>query len=97
MRCNLNYRFKQMEKIDSTLWTVYILKCSDDSLYTGITNNLERRTNEHNNGVGAKYTKGRTPVEVVYTENCPNRSQASKRELEIKKLCRNDKLRLIQR
>jgi putative endonuclease len=85
-----------MKKTDFNSWFVYIVQCADNSLYTGITNNLERRINEHNNGTGAKYTKGRTPVEIVFTETRPNRSLASKRELEIKKLCRNDKLKLIK-
>lgn len=75
-------------------WTVYILECADQTLYTGITNDLERRIAEHNAGSGAKYTKGRGPVQVVYRESCENRSAASKRELQIKALSRAEKLLL---
>jgi len=73
-------------------WVVYILKCADNSLYTGITNDLEKRITAHENGTGAKYTKGRGPFECLYTETCENRSQASKREICIKQLNRQDKL-----
>jgi len=75
---------------------VYILQCSDNSLYTGITTDLERRVFEHNNSEkGAKYTKIRRPVILVYNEKCENRSIASKREYEIKKLSRAKKLNII--
>lgn len=77
-------------------YTVYILRCSDKTLYTGITTDLQRRLHEHNNSdKGAKYTKLRRPVEVVYSEDLENRSLASKREYEIKKLSREKKLELI--
>ncbi len=76
-------------------WTVYILKCKDDSLYTGISNDFEKRLSEHKNGTGAKYTRGRGPFQVVYKEQLPDRSQASKREFAIKKLSRVDKEELI--
>lgn len=75
-------------------WVVYILRCSDDTLYTGITNDLEARIAAHEAGTGAKYTKGRAPFDLFYTEICENRSVASKRELEIKKLSRVHKLLL---
>ena len=75
-------------------WCVYILKCGDASLYTGITNNLETRLQAHEKGTGAKYTKGRAPFTVIYIENCVNRSVASKREAEIKELSHKDKLDL---
>lgn len=79
-------------------WFVYILRCADTSLYTGITTNLERRTREHNEGrAGAKYTKVRRPVELVYSEAAANRSDASRREAEIKRMSRADKLLLVQR
>ncbi|MDF1878480.1 GIY-YIG nuclease family protein [Sulfurimonas sp. SAG-AH-194-C20] len=75
---------------------VYILKCSDNTLYTGITTDLKRRLNEHNNSdKGAKYTKLRRPVELVYSEDSEDRSSASKREYAIKKLSRKAKLELI--
>lgn len=79
-------------------WFVYILRCADTSLYTGITTSLERRTREHNEGrAGAKYTKVRRPVELVYSEVAANRSEASRREAEIKRMSRADKLLLVQR
>ena len=78
-------------------WFVYILKCGDDSLYTGITNNLESRVLAHQEGRGAKYTKGRGPFEVVYQTECVNRSDASLREREIKKLDLSEKLELISK
>jgi len=77
-------------------WIVYILECADNTLYTGITNNISTRIKAHNSGNGAKYTKGRTPVNIAYTEECTDRSHASKREKEIKLLNRNSKLELIK-
>ena len=75
---------------------VYILKCADETLYTGITTDIERRVEEHNSSdKGAKYTKLRRPVELVYSEESENRSTASKREYAIKKLSRLQKLELI--
>lgn len=77
-------------------WCVYILHCADDTYYTGITNDLDARVQAHNDGVGAKYTKPRTPVTVVYSEGCDDRSAASKREYAIKRLSRSEKLELIK-
>lgn len=78
------------------MYYLYILKCSDSTLYTGITTDLERRVTEHNCSVrGAKYTAVRRPVEIVYSEEFPSRSEASKREAFIKSLSRTDKLKLI--
>ena len=76
-------------------WTVYILRCSDGTLYTGITNDLERRMSEHEAGQGAKYTMGRGPLQLVYQEICQGRGRASRRENDIKKLNRKSKLLLI--
>ena len=76
-------------------WVVYILKCADDTLYTGITNDLDARVAAHSEGTGAKYTKGRGPFEIVYHEECGDRSQASAREFAIKKLSRAEKVKLI--
>ena len=77
-------------------WYIYIVKCSDNSLYTGITTDLERRVNEHNSSnKGAKYTKTRRPVKLVYNETHTDRSSSSKRESVIKKLSRTDKLKII--
>jgi len=78
-------------------WYVYILQCSDDSLYTGITVDLDRRLDEHNNSKkGAKYTRARRPVQMMYSETYENRSLASKRESAIKKLSRSEKLTLLR-
>jgi putative endonuclease len=77
-------------------WVVYILRCADDTYYTGITNDLDARVKAHNDGTGAKYTKPRTPVKIVYQEECLDRSAASKREYAIKRLSRNDKTELIK-
>lgn len=73
-------------------WHVYILHCGDGSLYTGITNNLDERIQAHENGIGARYTRGKAPFTIVYKEACPDRSDASRREAEIKKLDRREKL-----
>lgn len=75
---------------------VYILKCRDGSLYTGWTNNIEKRLAAHNSGAGAKYTKGRGPVTLVYLEKLPDRSAALRREAAIKKLTRQQKKDLIK-
>ncbi|WP_373036129.1 GIY-YIG nuclease family protein [Sulfurimonas sp.] len=75
---------------------VYMLQCSDNTLYTGIATDVQRRLDEHNNSdKGAKYTKIRRPVMLVYSEECEDRSSASKREYAIKKLKRKEKLELI--
>ena len=76
-------------------WTVYMLECADKTLYTGITNNLDRRLAEHEAGKGARYTKGRGPFRLVYSENCAGRAEASRRETAIKLLGRAEKLQLF--
>ena len=76
-------------------WTVYMLECADQTLYTGITNDLERRLAEHEAGKGARYTKGRGPLRLVYQEICASRAEASRRETAIKLLSRAKKLRLL--
>jgi predicted GIY-YIG superfamily endonuclease len=76
-------------------WTVYMLECSDTSLYTGITVDLERRLEKHSKGKGAKYTKHRGPCAVVFTEFQETRGQALKREAAIKAMTREEKLGLI--
>lgn len=74
---------------------VYLLRCSDDTLYTGCTNDLKRRIQAHNAGKGAKYTRSRRPVELVYQEIQPDRSAALRREAKVKQLLRKEKLALI--
>lgn len=76
---------------------VYILKCKDKTLYTGWTNDLEKRFKAHKEGKGAKYTRGRGPLELVYFEEYEEKSSALKREYEIKKMKRADKLKLIEK
>ena len=74
---------------------VYIIKCKDDSLYTGWTNNLEKRFKDHCNGKGAKYTRGRGPLELVYYEEYEDKKEAMKREYQLKQLSREKKIKLI--
>lgn len=79
------------------MWHTYILRCADDTLYTGITTELERRLKEHNSSnLGAKYTRARRPVSLVYSEKFSSRSEASKEEARIKKLSREEKLKLTE-
>ena len=80
--------------VDNRNWVLYILECCDGTLYTGITSDLCRRLSEHQSGTGAKYTKGRSPVKLIYTEEYGSRSDASKREVEVKRMSRGDKLLL---
>ena len=78
------------------MYYLYILKCADNTLYTGITTNIERRLKEHNSSkLGAKYTAARRPVKLVYQAEFINRSEASKQESMIKGLSREQKLKLI--
>lgn len=77
-------------------WLCYILRCADDTLYCGITNDLDKRLAAHNAGTAAKYTRSRGPVQLVFVEECADRSTASKREMAIKQLSRAEKLALIE-
>tara|TARA_B100000795_G_C22341937_1_gene265356 strand:+ start:231 stop:461 length:231 start_codon:yes stop_codon:yes gene_type:complete len=72
-----------------------MLECSDNSIYTGITNNLENRLKKHQSGDGAKYLRGRLPIKIIYRELFINRSEATKREISIKKMSKKEKVRLI--
>ena len=76
-------------------WLVYMLECSDNSIYTGITNNLENRLKKHQSGDGAKYLRGRLPIKLIYKELFINRSEATKREIYIKKMSKKEKKILI--
>ena len=80
-----------------TTWELYILRCGDGTLYTGITTDVEKRLEAHRCGKGAKYTRGRGPLELVYREECGDHSAALKREAEIKKLSREEKLKLTEK
>lgn len=77
-------------------WYVYILRCGDGTLYTGVTDHVEKRLSVHRSGKGAKYTRGRGPLELVFTEELPDKSAALKREAAIKKLSRSEKLEMIR-
>ena len=77
-------------------WYVYILRCGDGTLYTGITDDVERRLAAHRAGKGAKYTRGRGPLELVYREEVPGKSAALRREIQIKRLRRGEKEKLIE-
>lgn len=81
-----------MEKKNYT----YILECKDGSLYTGWTNDIEKRVEAHNSGNGAKYTRARRPVKLVYLEESPTKEEAMSREYAIKHLTRQDKLKMIK-
>lgn len=78
-------------------WTVYLARCSDGTLYTGITTDLQRRLAEHNSGCGASYTRSRAPIVLVYWEPAADRSGALRRERAIKRLSRTEKEKLVRR
>lgn len=88
------YFIKKQEAVRIMNYT-YILKCRDESLYTGWTNDLDKRINDHNAGKGAKYTKPRRPVELVYYETFKTKEEAMKREYAIKQMSRRRKMELI--
>jgi len=77
------------------MWYVYIAECKDGKLYTGITNNLKNRIEQHNRGHGCRFTKYRIPVKLLHSENCDTKGEALSREAELKGWTREDKLRLI--
>ncbi|MFA5388357.1 MAG: GIY-YIG nuclease family protein [Candidatus Omnitrophota bacterium] len=79
------------------MWYLYIVKCKDSSLYTGISKNVKDRVLAHNNGKGSKYTRNRKPVELIYTEEFGTKSEALKREIGIKKLSAKNKDRLVRK
>ncbi len=87
---------KKVFEKKGTGWCVYMLRCSDASLYTGVTTDIERRFREHKEGkVGAKYTRSKIVLHVAYTESCASRSEAQTREAQIKKLSKSEKELLI--
>jgi len=93
----VNRTVMDSSKKQETDWFVYILRCADDTLYTGITTDLERRLEEHNKGKGARYTSSRIPVTMVYSREAADRSEASRIECELKRLPRSRKLQLISK
>jgi putative endonuclease len=88
---------RDTEEAISESWQLYILRCSDDTLYTGISNDVDARIKAHNLGKGAKYTQGRVPVILLASWNYPNKSEASKAEYALKKMSRSQKLLLISK
>ena len=84
-----------MESNQKKLWYVYMIECQDSSLYTGITTDVKRRFEEHQNGTGGNYTRSHPPVKVVYIEEVKDRCEASIREAEIKKMNAEEKRQLI--
>lgn len=91
----IRWPFAQGEMMDK-IWKVYMLRCGDGSLYTGIAVDVEQRLTVHRSGKGAKYTRGRGPLELVYQEECGSHSEALKRELAIKALLRPEKEKLCK-
>ena len=87
-----------MDTIPQNNWWVYLLECKDDSLYCGITNNLEKRLKQHNGEIkgGAKYTRSHLPCKLVYKENSASRREALEREAAIKKMAKDEKQALIR-
>jgi len=85
---------REAKRINS--WSVYMVECSDGTIYTGISNNVSKRISNHNDGKGAKYTRARLPVVLKWSQSCENKSEASKLEYKIKKLSRKQKLKLIE-
>ena len=77
-------------------WYLYIMRCGDGSLYTGITTDVEKRLEVHRSGKGAKYTRGRGPLALIYRERCGSHSDALKRERQIKAMSREEKLRMVE-
>ena len=85
-----------MKKPSDDPWFIYILRCADVSLYTGITKDMERRCQQHNDGNASRYTRSRRPTKLIWQEVQPSRSSALKREAAIKAMTRQDKLALIR-
>ncbi|MBI2039619.1 GIY-YIG nuclease family protein [Candidatus Microgenomates bacterium] len=77
------------------MWFVYVLLCKDGSLYTGVSNNLEKRFSDHKNGKGGHYTRSHQPLKMIYSEKLPNQSEALKRERQIKGWSREQKIRIL--
>jgi putative endonuclease len=88
---------KRAPKVNTPGWFLYILKCRDNTFYTGITTDLDRRLDQHNNGTASRCTRSRLPVVRVYHETCADRSDALKRECAVKKLSREEKELMIKK
>lgn len=88
---------RRVSETPAPVWFVYILRCSDGTLYTGVTLDLARRCRQHNAGTASRYTRSRLPAKLVYREEQPGQGMALKREASVKRLTRRDKLALICR
>ena len=82
--------------MNDQVWFVYILQCGDGTLYTGSTTDVQRRLEQHRSGMGAKYTRGRGPLRLLYQETCGDHSTALRREIQIKSMSRQQKLQVIK-
>lgn len=80
--------------MEEKIWYLYILECNDGTLYTGITDHVPRRLEQHNTGKGAKYTRGREPLVLRYQETCGTHSQALRREIQVKRMTKSEKAEL---
>ena len=89
-------KHKLAKQGDASTWYLYMLKCDGGSLYTGITNDLERRLRQHSEGTASRYTRSRLPVRLVYRESCGSRTSALVREHAVKKLSRREKDTLVK-
>ena len=89
--------FEEIYLGDIIMYYIYIVRCQDDTYYTGFTNNIEKRIRAHNEKKGAKYTRGRTPVKLIYYEEFESKTEALKREYEVKKLSRKQKELLVSK
>jgi putative endonuclease len=85
------------KSVSPARWRLYILRCFDNTFYTGITNDLARRLEQHNNGKASRYTRSRRPVRVIHQEGCRNKSSALKKECRVKALSREEKEAYIKR
>jgi predicted GIY-YIG superfamily endonuclease len=88
---------EKLKKKKCVRWSLYILKCGDGTLYTGITNDLDRRVAQHNSGTASRYTRSRLPVTIIHREPCKNRSSALKKEYAMKQLSRTEKEAYIKK
>lgn len=89
-------RNEKMKKTSSDPWFVYVIRCADGSLYTGITKDVKRRCQQHNNGTASRYTRSRLPTKLVWQEAHPSQNSALKREAAIKAMTRRQKIALIR-
>ena len=95
-RLPMGFEGEEMAETTDTTWFLYLVRCADGSLYTGITNNVPRRCKQHNAGIASRYTRSRLPVKLIHQESHASRSMALKRELAVKAMSREEKELLIR-